>query len=253
LIGLCWGCYCLAFAFPALTPRQAPEPLFDDFPAPVNEQFEARTKAVIASGDIHDISGSEAFRLAWVLHDKAWWGNVALWLASVLLAYRLWGCAALVSFVGFVLAAAPAAEEDTLRHGPGLGYWLWFGSVTLLFAGSLIGWCGLVPRDRRRSPAEVFRGWRGAAIGSWLAVGLAAPFVWWSAGYFHPPDVWRDAVIGVWLMLGVTLFALQRLEHDFSPRRLWRAATAGTWLVLAFTVFTLWCFWADVNPPRPPR
>src|SRR5690348_9847056 len=92
LISACCTLYGLAFAFPAVTSRHAPSPVFEDMT--LQTHFETRLRNVVASGDHNNISGPEAFTLTWALHEKSWWGNMGMWLGTILLAYRLWSCAA---------------------------------------------------------------------------------------------------------------------------------------------------------------
>src|SRR5262245_42099038 len=145
-IAVCGAVYCAAFWLPATL-----------------------TKA----GD-ESLSGFSAYRFAWAFRDERWLANPATWLAALLLAWRMWAWAALFALVGFGIAVSSAVRvglgEWNDTHGS--GYWLWTGSMALLFVASLAGYCGFVPRERRRSPVEVFHGWRGVALGSWIGLGL---------------------------------------------------------------------------------
>ncbi len=153
LILVCGALYGLAFAFDATVSREGGEAL----------------------------SSAEAFGLAWSYRDYRWLANPAAWLAAFLLAWRLWPWAALVALVAFLVAISSTVliglSGSVRTHGP--GYWIWTASIALLFVGTLAGWWWVVPREQRRWPWEVFRGWRGVALGSWLVFSLGAVTFGW--------------------------------------------------------------------------
>lgn len=147
--------------------------------------------ATVTSGGEMGLSGYEAYGFAWGFRDYRWLANPAAWLAALLLAWRLWPWAALFSLGAFGIAVSSAVRvglgEWESTHG--LGYWLWSGSMALLCVTTLAGWFGAVPCERRRSPLEVFRGWRGVAVASWIGFGLGVLAFGWFFDDIYPPHI----------------------------------------------------------------
>ena len=133
-----------------------------------------------ASKPMH-ISGPSAFGWAFDFRSAAWLANPLAWVAAFLLAWRLWPWAALAATGAAVLALREFVSELLTPTGSVFlaGYWLWAGSMVVLALAALAGWVRLVARENRRSVFQVFRGWRGVALGSWLATGLAVLGVAW--------------------------------------------------------------------------
>jgi hypothetical protein len=257
IILACWSVYALAFAFPAVAKDKYPRLTYDPayvFPDPASDRLPSFERAVVR--DYSGLSGRDAFAVTWEARDEVWLANLALWVGTIFLAWRLWSCAAVVSFLGLGLALflVKNAVGDDTAVVYGTGYWLWVSSLGVLLAGSLAGWRGVVPRDERRSAAEVFRGWRGVALGSWLLTAVVVFVVWWdNYKYLRPPFFWRAVVISAWSVLGVLALAVERSRNDRHLVRPWQFLTALNLVVFALLALAMWWFWDDISPPLPPR
>jgi hypothetical protein len=255
LILVCWALYALAFAFPAVAQDKYPRLIYDPallFPDPASGRWPSFEKTVVQ--DFSGLSGRDAFKVSWVFRQEVWLANPALWLGTIFLAWRAWSCAAFVAVIGFGLAlltvnnAVPSNTELVY----GAGYWLWVASLAALLAGSLAGGV-FVPRQGKRTPAELFRGWRGVALRIWLGAAVVVFVAWWE---WHkdvsPPLLWRAGIITAWMALGLMALAVEQLKDSRRPR-LWPMLVVWNLVVFALIALAMWWFWSDIYPPRPPR
>jgi hypothetical protein len=233
--------YGLAFAFQATSSKYHSSP-----PTPI---------------DFENLSASNAYKLTWYFRDKYWLANPALWFGTILLMWRLWPYATGMALLGLGLAGEPAKDVigdfllgfSTHDVNYEVGYWLWLASVSLLFMGSLLGWCYVVPRDRRCSPKEVFRGLRGMALGSWLAVGVSVFVAWWFKSGL-PPPFFGDWGIGVfWMVLGLGLLIMDKCASESSKSHLWRVAMCTSWLLYGLIAVLVCSNWSEICPPPRPK
>lgn len=267
LAGVCWAAYLTAFFLPALQPRNENRPhtpnLFTrpDLPQRMRSEWKETYDFLVPSGDHNDLSGTDAFDLAWILRDESWRANPAFWLATVFLVWRMWAVAAVAATLacGIALSECRGAVSNLL-YGPGLhgndyyhgsGFWLWCGSMALMATVALAGCCGGVRRESRRSPAEVFTGLRGVVLGCWLAVGLGVVVGWWNVPRLHPSPLWRLGLVVIWVGIGLAAGAAE--WHGGRKSWGWKWVAAGGTTAAGAFALAAWYCWGDILLPPPPR